>query len=252
MSSSEDIPSIQGTQGTQETPPQRGSGRTFWDLFYSGRFVILAILIIVGIIGGVGYSVLSGNLDPDDIGPAVSSLIGQSYPAILFFAGGFMLMRHIMFNVYRPASRLVFVTNADDQICGLFRIPETRFRTMNQPGNPLVFKTISGNLIYFARYLDIDNNEIGYGWSHVDKWEIVSADRVLFSKLEKEYQWLLERVMYLEGHLEVESAYKARSPMSKMAEDIASRFGLRKRREHFGFSHSNEVPTEEGEQGDEV
>ena len=250
MSSSDDIPSLQGAQGQSQDSPRERSGRTFWDIFYAGRFVILVMLIIAGISAWMYYSITSGDLDPDDIASAIESAVSQTYPAIFFLAGGFLLMRHILYNVYRPAARYVFVTNADDQVCGLFRIPEPRFQTMRQPGNPLVFKTMGGTLIYFARYIDMDANEIGYGWCHIDKFEIVAADRELFSRIEQDFQWLLERVMYLEGHLEVESAYKARSPMSKMVEDIASRFGLRDRREYFGFDHSNEPISEEKENED--
>jgi hypothetical protein len=254
MSSSDNVPTLQETQrvqNTQETPSKESSGKTFWDVFYKGRFVILVTLIAIGIIVAIYYSATFGDLDVNDIGPMMTNALEQAYPAIIFFAVGFIVMRHILFNVYRPASRYVFVTNAEDQVCGLFRIPEPRFKTMNQPGNPLVFKTISGTLIYFARYIDIDSNEIGYGWCHIDKFEIVAADRALFAKIETDFQWLLERVMYLEGHLEVESAYKARGPMGKMVEDIASRFGLRKRREYFGFDNlsATENPPEDDDSG---
>jgi len=247
--SDQETPSTQAARDNQGVPA-KCSGRTFWDVLHAGRFVLLVILVIAGIASGAYYAVTSGTIGTEEIIPAASYAVGQSYPAVLFFAAGFLLMRHILFNLYRPVSRYVFVTNADDQVCGLFRIPEPRFQSMNQPGNPLVFKTVSGTLIYFARYLDIENNEIGYGWCHVDKWEIVSADRVLFSKIEKDFRWLLERVMYLEGHLEVEAAYKARSPMNKMVEDIASRFGLRDRREYFGFDHSNESVSENDKPGE--
>jgi len=252
MSSSDDAPGLQGIQSAQETPSRERSGRTFWDIFYAGRFVLLAIIVIIGIAVWIYYEITFGNLNVSEIGPMLSDTADRFWPVILFFGAGFVLMRHILYNVYRPAARYVFVTNADDQVCGLFRIPEPRFRTMNQPGNPLVFKTIGGTLIYFARYIDMNDNEIGYGWCHIDKFEIVAADRELFSRIETDFQWLLERVMYLEGHLEVESAYKARGPMSKMVEDIASRFGLREKRQYFGFDHSGEPVKEEGGSDEKV
>lgn len=251
MSSSDETQRLQGAEGTQESLNKEKTKRSFRGILQVRRLTLVIILAAVGIVAVICYAAFSGNLDSDEMGEAASSFITQSYPAIFFFAGGFVIMRHVMFNIYRPASRYVFVTNADDQVCGLFRIPEPRFQSMKQPGNPLVFKTMGGVLIYFARYIDIENNEIGYGWCHIDKFEIVAADRALFAKIEKDFQWLLERVMYLEGHLEVESAYKARSPMSKMVEDIASRFGLRQRREYFGFDHSNVSENGTAEQEDD-
>ena len=196
------------------------NGRTLWDLLYAFRWYLLPIIAIIGI-------VIGAVLFPSDLVPLFVFIASTYYPVIFCVIIGYFLMRHVLLHLYRPSGRLVFVTNMDTQEAALFLIPEQRFRTMNQPGNPLAYKTPAGSLIYFARYLN--EQEIGYGWAHQDKWELLCADREAFKQVLKEYEYLLNRVMYLEGHLKIESARDAYRPMKFHLDLMGARLGLNDR-----------------------
>jgi len=203
---------------TPHTPPIHG--RTLWDLLYASRWYLLIVSAMTGI-------VIGAVLFPSDLLPFLFFTVSSYYPVVFCVIIGYLMMRHVLLHLYRPSGRFVFVTNMDTQEAALFLIPEQRFRTMNQPGNPAVYKTPTGALIYFARYLN--EKEIGYGWGHQDKWELLSADREAFKQVLKEYEYLLNRVMYLEGHLKIESARDAYRPMKFHLDLMGARLGLNDR-----------------------
>ena len=250
MSSSDGMVSLPQGYGPEGHVPVQSSirGMTRIDLLYAARWYLLGILAIFTVITVVVVGIYQGWVSFDSVVSGITDFIGSYYPVPLIFVIGFLVMRHHILTVYEPPSRLVQCTDVESQVTVVFMVPEMRFRTMNQPGNPLVHKTAAGQLLYFAKYLDMDANEIGYGWSHVDKWELMCSDRELFKVIAEEYEYLCKRVMYLEGYLDVEASRNARGPMSHHLNRFRSRMGVMNRDKGTLFEKFTDLPERSEEQ----
>ena len=203
-------------------PPERSPaspyGRTGWDILYSMRFVLLMAAIAASLILPVFFEIIELSV--------LISLLTDSVPyaALSFIAGAFVANRTLE-QLYRPRYRYI-LSISDDDIVSLKMIPEPIFRMFTQAGNNYVLMSPSGNVVYLANSVDLENFAIEYGWAHMDKWELVAVNKKMFRQWKGMTVHVLLRNLEVEGFLTGKSLVKARSVLTKALNEIEDMFGV--------------------------
>ena len=143
-----------------ETDPMSSFGRTGWDILYIGRYVMLICIIIA--IAGVILYVCRESID----GASVLQFMDVYWPVFFSPLAGWFVGKYAVSELYKPTGVIVHVFYPQYHILRLVFVPDTVFKTMEQEGNSVVYRTPGGQPVYLAKHMDIAEGRVDFGMIH--------------------------------------------------------------------------------------
>jgi len=207
-----------GSQSVPEGYQSSDHGRTFYDLIYSTRFIVLIGIVLIGVLAASFLGLVSFDFIKEWMNEV-------GYFCIVAFIVGFYFADWIVDRLYIPRFRLI-LTISDNDVVSLKAIPETVFKYFTQAGNNYILMSVNGNPVYLAHSVDLETGVIDYGWAHLDKWELVAVRKKMFKEWKLKFVELLLRNMELEGFTKGKSLVAARGVLERTFDQIEKMFGI--------------------------
>ncbi len=197
------------------------SGRTFWDLMFSGRRTLLKVVVIVS---AIGTAVYLWNRDP----AAAEDFVREYWSVGISPAVGYFLGRYVAKTLYRPNRRLVVLTDPGTHTLRPIAIPEEVFVQMTQTGNNVVYHTAYGTPVYLAKSVNFQTGEIDYGWIHELNALTVMTDEQAYARWNDTLNEVLEENLQLMHNPQVIGLGYSRDALRNHLDAFSEALGFKK------------------------
>lgn len=189
-------------------------GRTWLDLIYMGRWWLLGILLVVGIVVLVVMD--------DSITAFVDSRGEDLESLAVGLVAGFIAARWITMKFLRVPTIDFLVLDFQNLTGDVWSVPVPRLRKMKvNGGNNLVFSWGMGYQFKLARRIDIENNEIEVAWPHEIPIEQAAITLDALQRREDDYTRCKIENLYLRRYPRVIAGDLARGASESFARDVS-------------------------------
>lgn len=215
MSDDRSVPAFSGSR--------EDVGRTWADLFWSGRMYIL--LVVLAVLGVVCFLVYRPDLS------GIGSFIDRYSDAITCFIAAFIVFfiigRYVTRNLLRVPTVEFLVLDFDGFRGEIYRIPVPLLSMMDvSGGNNLAFTWRTGDSFRLARKVDLENGVIETAWPHEVPIEQAAFTLSDLQRREEDYERTKIENLYLRRRPVVIASDLARRSNQELAHEISDTLEL--------------------------